>query len=95
MAIPVVSWNILLDCDGTVDEAFGRHREQSAVPPAGWVDVESWYLERLVPLRVDADLEYLTEPSVRNTMRYLWLTARFVVGLGHVEARAVGALEIP
>jgi lipopolysaccharide/colanic/teichoic acid biosynthesis glycosyltransferase len=86
---------ILAARPGLTGPAQLRYREQSAVPPAGWVDVEAWYLERLVPLRVDADLEYLTEPSVRNTLRYLWLTARFVVGLGDLETRAVGALEIP
>jgi lipopolysaccharide/colanic/teichoic acid biosynthesis glycosyltransferase len=84
---------ILAARPGLTGPAQLRYREQSAVPPDGWVDVEAWYLQHLVPLRVNADLAYLTEPSVRNTARYLWLTARFVVGLSHTEARGVGTLE--
>ena len=61
-----------------------RYRETSAVPPAGW-EVEQWYLTRLVPVRVDADLDYLTDPSLGRTVRYLWLTALFVLGLHTCE----------
>jgi lipopolysaccharide/colanic/teichoic acid biosynthesis glycosyltransferase len=86
---------ILAARPGLTGPAQLTYRERSAVPPEGWVGVEAWYLEHLVPLRVDADLEYLTEPSLRNTVGYLWLTARFVVGLGHVEPRPVGSLEMP
>ena len=58
-----------------------RYREASASPPQGWTDVEQWYLDVLVPLRVQADLEYLEHPTLPATLRYLWLTAWFVVGL--------------
>jgi lipopolysaccharide/colanic/teichoic acid biosynthesis glycosyltransferase len=61
-----------------------RYRESSAEPPPGW-DVEQWYLTRLVPLRVDADLDYLIDPRLGRTLRYLWLTALFVLGLHTLE----------
>jgi lipopolysaccharide/colanic/teichoic acid biosynthesis glycosyltransferase len=86
---------ILAARPGLTGPAQLTYRERSAVPPEGWADVEAWYLEHLVPLRVEADLQYLTEPSLRNTVRYLWLTARFVVGLGHLAPGPVGTLEMP
>ena len=61
------------------------YREASAVPPRGWPDVESWYLSVLVPLRTQADLEYLIRPTLANTLRYLALTALFVVGLADLQ----------
>jgi lipopolysaccharide/colanic/teichoic acid biosynthesis glycosyltransferase len=75
---------------GLTGPAQLRYRERSAVPPvgwgAGWGDVEAWYLQRLVPLRVEADLEYLTRPTAWQTVRYLWRTALFVVGFGGTKA---------
>ncbi|MDX6280681.1 MAG: hypothetical protein QOH03_1752, partial [Kribbellaceae bacterium] len=52
---------------------------------ASWTDVESYYLQVLVPLRVAADQEYLHRPSLRRTFHYLWLTALFVTGLADVQ----------
>src|SRR5262249_3198709 len=43
---------------GLTGPAQLRFRERTAVPPPGW-DVEQWYLQRLVPLRVAGDLDYL------------------------------------
>jgi lipopolysaccharide/colanic/teichoic acid biosynthesis glycosyltransferase len=71
---------ILAARPGLTGPAQLRYRESSARPPAGW-DVEQWYLTRLVPLRVEADLDYLIDPSVTRTLRYLWRTAMFVLGL--------------
>jgi lipopolysaccharide/colanic/teichoic acid biosynthesis glycosyltransferase len=62
-----------------------RYRERSAVPQDGRTDVESWYLDVLVPLRVAADREYLEQPTIRHTVYYLLLTALFVVGLADVQ----------
>jgi hypothetical protein len=58
-----------------------RYRERSVVPPAFWGEVEAWYLTVLVPLRAEADLEFLLRPTLRATLGYLALTALFVVGL--------------
>jgi lipopolysaccharide/colanic/teichoic acid biosynthesis glycosyltransferase len=57
------------------------YRERSAAPPPGWDDVDAWYLQRMVPLRVEADLEYLTHPTVRRTVGWVWRTGLFVLGL--------------
>ena len=61
------------------------YREAAAVPPPGWGDVDSWYVSVLVPLRTEADLEYLVHPTLRNTLRYVALTALFVAGLADVQ----------
>lgn len=71
---------ILAARPGLTGPAQLRFRESSARPPAGW-DVEAWYLTHVVPLRVDADLGYLVEPSVACTVGYLWRTALFVLGV--------------
>lgn len=68
-------------------------RERSAVPPPGWPDVESWYLDVLVPLRSRADMEYLTRPTLGRTLHHLLLTALFVVGLVHLERPVISASE--
>ena len=61
------------------------YREASVVPPPGWTDVEAWYLSVLVPLRTEADLEYLVRPTLARTVRYLALTLLFVVGLADLQ----------
>ena len=66
---------------GLTGPAQLTYREQAATPPPGWSDVDSWYLKVLVPLRIDADLSFLTRPTLGQTLRYLALTALFVVGL--------------
>ncbi|TDW78081.1 sugar transferase [Kribbella pratensis] len=75
---------------GLTGPAQLRYRERSAVPPNGRTDVERWYLEVLVPLRVAADREYLDRPTVRRTLYYLLVTALFVVGLADLQ-QPVGA----
>ena len=71
---------VLLARPGLTGPAQLRYRERSATPPPGW-DVERWYLEVLVPLRVQADLEYVERAGLRSTLRYLVVTALFVIGL--------------
>ncbi len=70
----------LLARPGLTGPAQLAYRERSAVPPAGR-DVEDWYLDVLVPLRCDADLEYLTRPTLWRTLGFLWATALFVLGM--------------
>lgn len=76
---------ILLARPGLTGPAQLHYRERSAVPPTGWSDVEAYYLEVLVPLRVAADQEYLRRPTLRCTLHYLVLTALFVSGLADVQ----------
>jgi lipopolysaccharide/colanic/teichoic acid biosynthesis glycosyltransferase len=73
--------SVLMARPGLTGPAQLCYRERSAVPPAAWTDVDSWYLQVLVPLRVAADLEYLRRPTIRRTVHYLLLTALFVVGI--------------
>jgi lipopolysaccharide/colanic/teichoic acid biosynthesis glycosyltransferase len=75
---------------GLTGPAQLQYRERSVVPPNGRTDVERWYLEVLVPLRVAADREYLDRPTVRRTLYYLLVTALFVVGLADLQ-QPVGA----
>ena len=69
---------------GLTGPAQLAYRERCAVPPSDW-DVESWYLQVLVPLRAQADLEYLCRPTLRHTVRYLLRTAAFVLGVRDYE----------
>ena len=71
---------VLLERPGLTGPAQLRYRERSATPPPGW-DVERWYLEVLVPLRVRADLDFLGRATVRETVRWLVMTGLFVTGL--------------
>jgi lipopolysaccharide/colanic/teichoic acid biosynthesis glycosyltransferase len=81
---------VLLARPGLTGPAQLQYRERSAVPPEGWTDVERWYLDVLVPLRVAADQEYLERPTVRRTLHYLVVTALFVVGLADVQRPVTG-----
>jgi lipopolysaccharide/colanic/teichoic acid biosynthesis glycosyltransferase len=81
---------VLLARPGLTGPAQLRYRERSAVPLDGSTDVERWYLDVLVPLRVAADREYLDRPTVRHTLRYLLLTALFVIGLADVQRTVPG-----
>ncbi|WP_328993360.1 sugar transferase [Kribbella sp. NBC_01245] len=72
---------ILLARPGLTGPAQLHYRERSNVLPEGWSDVEAYYLQVLVPIRVAADQEYLADPSLRRTIHYLFLTALFVTGL--------------
>jgi lipopolysaccharide/colanic/teichoic acid biosynthesis glycosyltransferase len=60
------------------------YREHSALAPGGW-EVEAWYLTVLVPVRVAADREYLDRPTLGRTLRFLLLTALFVVGAADLQ----------
>jgi lipopolysaccharide/colanic/teichoic acid biosynthesis glycosyltransferase len=82
---------VLLARPGLTGPAQLRYRERSAVPPDGWDDVERWYLDVLVPLRVQADLEFLRRPTLWATLRSMCVTAMFVVGLVDVQAGAAPA----
>jgi lipopolysaccharide/colanic/teichoic acid biosynthesis glycosyltransferase len=88
---PESSRRVLLARPGLTGPAQLRYRERSAVPPEGG-DVEGWYLDVLVPLRAQADLEYLDRPTLRHTVRYIWLTALFVVGLVDLQQAVSAAL---
>jgi len=87
---PVGCRQILLARPGLTGPAQLRYRERSAVPPPGWVDVEGWYLDVVVPARVQADLDYLRRPTLRATVHQLVVTALFVLGLVDVQAPAIG-----
>ena len=80
---------VLLARPGLTGPAQLRYRERSAVPPPGWVDVEGWYLDVVVPARVQADLDYLRRPTLRATVHQLVVTALFVLGLADVQAPAI------
>ncbi|MEN3270779.1 sugar transferase [Pseudonocardia sp.] len=82
---PVSCRSVLMARPGLTGPAQLCYRERSAVPPTAWTDVESWYLQVLVPLRVAADLEYLHRPTIRRTVRYLLLTALFVLGITDLQ----------
>ena len=86
---------VLLARPGLTGPAQLRYRERSAVPPVGWDDVEGWYLEVLVPLRVQADLEFLQRPTVWATLRSMCVTALFVTGLVDVQAGLVDVRSGP
>jgi lipopolysaccharide/colanic/teichoic acid biosynthesis glycosyltransferase len=78
---------------GLTGPAQLRFRERSAVPPVGGPGVEEWYLTRLVPQRVQADLEFLRRATVLATVRWLCVTALFVVGLVDLQGPAQRAPE--
>jgi lipopolysaccharide/colanic/teichoic acid biosynthesis glycosyltransferase len=86
---PASCQSILLARPGLTGPAQLHYRERSNVLPNGWSDLETYYLQVLVPLRVAADHEYLANPSLRRTIHYLFLTALFVTGLADVQ-RTVG-----
>lgn len=69
---------------GLTGPAQLAYRERSALPPEGW-GVEEWYLERLVPLRAAADLDFLERPTLVRACGYLVRTALFVTGLRDYE----------
>ncbi|NUR97479.1 MAG: sugar transferase [Kribbellaceae bacterium] len=76
---------VLLARPGLTGPAQLRYRERSAVPPDTWTDVERWYLDVLVPLRVAADREYLDRPTIRRTLYYVLVTGLFVAGLADLQ----------
>ncbi len=82
---PASCQSILLARPGLTGPAQLHYRERSNVLPDGWSDLETYYLQVLVPVRVAADQEYLANPSLRRTVHYLFLTALFVTGLADVQ----------
>jgi lipopolysaccharide/colanic/teichoic acid biosynthesis glycosyltransferase len=42
-------------------------------------DVEQWYIERLVPRRVAADLTFLCRPTLLATMHVIVMTVRYLL----------------
>jgi lipopolysaccharide/colanic/teichoic acid biosynthesis glycosyltransferase len=81
---------VLLARPGLTGPSQLRYREQSVVPPAGQTDVERWYLDVLVPLRVAADREYLDRPTIRRTLYYVLATGLFVTGLADLQRPGSG-----
>ena len=77
---------VLLARPGLTGPAQLHYRERPPSRRPGWTDVEGWYLDVLVPLRVAADQEYLRRPTVGATLHYLVVTALFVLGLADVQA---------
>ncbi|WP_460627804.1 sugar transferase [Intrasporangium mesophilum] len=55
-------------------------------------DVEQWYLDRLVPQRVAADLTFLDRPSLAATVHIIGMTARYVLT---ARRPAIPAVESP
>lgn len=86
---PASCQSILLARPGLTGPVQLHYRERSNVLPEGWSDIESYYLQVLVPIRVAADQEYLADPSLRRTVRYLFLTALFVTGLVDLQRTVV------
>ncbi|TDO48925.1 lipopolysaccharide/colanic/teichoic acid biosynthesis glycosyltransferase [Kribbella sp. VKM Ac-2571] len=76
---------VLMARPGLTGPAQLRYRERSAVPPDAWTDVELWYLDVLVPLRVAADREYLDRPTIPRTLYYVLVTGLFMVGLADLQ----------
>ncbi|HWD83399.1 MAG TPA: sugar transferase [Kribbella sp.] len=85
MRYPDACRPVLLARPGLTGPAQLRYRERSAVPPDTWTDVERWYLDVLVPLRVAADREYLDRPTIRRTLYYVLVTGMFVAGLADLQ----------
>jgi len=76
---------------GLTGPAQLAYRERSAVPPAG-VDVEEWYLEVLVPLRVAADRAVLDDAGLGACLAWLGRTALFVLGLADYQRAVVAGV---
>jgi len=51
-------------------------------------DVERWYIERLVPRRVAADLTFLRRPTLLATMHVIVMTVRYLLSGRRPEIRA-------
>jgi lipopolysaccharide/colanic/teichoic acid biosynthesis glycosyltransferase len=90
---PASCRQVLLARPGLTGPAQLRYREGSNTVAPG-VDPEAWYLTVIVPLRTEADLEYLRRPTLLATLRYLALTALFVTGLVDLT-RDTGRLSPP
>lgn len=52
-------------------------------------DIERWYIERLVPRRVEADLTFLRRPTLRATMHVIVTTVRYLLTGRRPGIRAV------
>jgi len=76
---PADSQWVLAQRPGLTGPAQLQLRDDGALNPAA-LDVESDYLERLVPLRTALDAEYLGDPSAARTLALLMATARTVIG---------------
>ena len=57
----------------------------------GWAaDVEKFYLTKLLPHRVDKDLDYLKDPSLARTVRWLVITFLYLI---HTAKPTLGATQ--
>ena len=82
---------------GLTGPAQLAYREGSITPPAA-SDPDEWYLSVLVPLRTEADLEYLLRPTLASTVRWLLVTVLAVVGGGRGRGSGSGlaaARDVP
>jgi lipopolysaccharide/colanic/teichoic acid biosynthesis glycosyltransferase len=63
----------------------------------GWAaDVEKFYLTKLLPHRVDKDMDYLKDPTLGRTVRWLVITFLYLIhtakpALGPAQAELAGA----
>ena len=72
----------VLDCTpGLTGPSQVRLRDRAELPDA-MADPETWYLEHLVPARVETDLSYLSSPSLGATLRLLGETVRYLMSRG-------------
>ena len=62
-----------------VQDVSAEDTDDRAPDDVGPEELERWYLEQLVPLRVAADWTYLRRPSLGATLRVLAMTARYLV----------------
>jgi len=65
------------------------HLNDDDVLPADAADVEGWYLENVIPARVDLDLEYLRDPTLHRT---IGLMAQTII---RVPRRLIGGDNAP
>jgi lipopolysaccharide/colanic/teichoic acid biosynthesis glycosyltransferase len=58
------------------------------------IDVERYYLSELVPRRVATDMMFLETASLSSTVRWLALTARYLVGVVGPRSASRAAVEV-
>jgi lipopolysaccharide/colanic/teichoic acid biosynthesis glycosyltransferase len=72
--------------------------DDDVLPPAGMAGLEDWYMANIVPARVELDLEYLREASLRRTIAWMWQTMmrlpRHLIG-GARKAPKPAAVGVP
>jgi lipopolysaccharide/colanic/teichoic acid biosynthesis glycosyltransferase len=82
---PLSLRQVLLARPGLTGPTQLRFRTDADEPPDG-LDLETWYFEVLVPLRVHSDMEFLARPTLVATLRWIVMTGLFVLGLVNPRA---------